>query len=284
MPTPTPISSKIPITPRYSDCQAGGTLHPTAFVRAMLHAALQAGAAQDSNEADLEAASWLERVGSLGLQIFEPALFADVLEIETRLTRKGQAAWRRAFTFKRGAVSLAEGFIDTFSDVSDGLRTEDPAGAWPQDRTAWDEALPELPELPPKPFRGNWTVGWSNQDLSGQLDPAALMQLIGDMETRACEERGWTEVYNRENGFTWQMVEFRLELYSAIGPGDELNIVTFLGEVGDNEIVRQTLIERDYDEVAGSRTRWACVNPETGARCDIPNAWLGDLAVQMAEE
>jgi acyl-CoA thioesterase FadM len=287
MADPTPIV----FNPRYDDCEPGGRLHASGYVRAMLQTAIDAGTAKDltalkePGAAEVDAAGWLERVGDLGVRINQPVMFGDTVEVETRPVRPEAGTWRREFVFKRAGVTLAAGFVDCFDEAEPaaeeaGQRADD-------EHLAWDGPAPEPPEPPRRAFRAVWRAAWEHLDISGQVDPAALTQMLGDMESRASEALGWSPTRDYENGLVWQVSEHRLELFDAIRDGDELRIVSYIGAVGDDQMVRHSSIQRSeggrQDEVAHARTRWACADPETGERRAIPDDWLQDLADQMAD-
>lgn len=290
------------LKPRYCECDPLNQLHTASYVRYMLHAALEAGAVRDLGEPGISTAEWLERVGDVGVKIIQPALFGDELELQTHLSRSGPEVWRREFTLKQtasGAVA-AIGFVDVFhaDDVPESDNVEEPedddadgadvAEDEPVDSPAWDGDLPDPPEPPGRPFRAVWRSGWVHMDVSGHLDPAWLTQLLGDMEARASEAARWGARRDLEHGISWQAIEHRLEMFLAIQPDEVLNVTSYIGQVGDEDMIRHARIEREdngvVNEVARARTRWACFSTENGQRCPIPDGWLYDLAGQMDDE
>ncbi len=134
----------VSVRPRYYECDPLNQLHSANYVRYMLQAALEAGAANDMGAPGLTSAEWLNRVGDIGLQIVEPALFGDALEIQTWLSRSGPHVWRREFTLRRAASGsiAANGFVDTFDesgeadpDVEDVEQEEGVSVTWTRDLT-----------------------------------------------------------------------------------------------------------------------------------------------------
>ena len=316
---PTTDPTQVNFRPRYDDCEPGGRLHPAGYLRAMLQAAIEAGAAKDlgapenPDAADTavapadEAAAWLERVGDLGMKIEAPVMFGDAVEIDTRLATQGPDVWRRVFVFKRAGAVVANGFVDCFGNNEDEQTIEpeteqetisenaeesesafsltaEPSAAEPP---VWDGPMPDPPKAPGRSFKGIWHVAWQHLDLSGQVDPAALTTMVGDMEARANESLGWTPACEYEAGFVWQVGEHRLELFDVIQDEDDLHILSYIGEVDEAVMVRHTSIWRDdsgvHNEVARTRTRWACFDPTSGERGIIPDEWLEDMADQFAE-
>ena len=300
--------------PRYDDCEPGGQLHPAGYLRAMLQAAIEAGAAKDLGAPETpgageqpgaladEAAAWLERVGDLGVKIEAPVMFGDVVEIDTRLATQGPDVWRREFVFKRAGATVVNGLVDCFADQDedepeqaseadndetsepDDDDTPEPASGEP---LAWGGPMPDPPEAPRRSFKGIWHVAWQHLELSGQVDPAALTTMVGDMEVRADEALGWTPALEYGAGIVWQVSEHRLELFDVIQDEDDLHILSYIGEVDEEELVRHTSIWRDdsgvRNEVARARTRLVCFNPASGERGSIPDEWLEDMADLLAE-
>ena len=230
-------------------------------------------------------------------------MFGDVVEIDTRLATQGPPVWRREFVFKRAGATLATGFVDCFEDANaDGDGDDDDDDDEQQAREpdfdlnsepareeqpAWDGPVPEPPAAPGRAFKGVWHVAWQHLDISGQVDPAVLTTMVGDMESRATESLGWTPRREYENGLIWQVSEHRLELFDTIEDEDALHIVSYIGEVDKDEMVRHTSIWRAesgvLNEVARARTRRVCTAPETGERRSIDDDWLYDLDDQLAE-
>jgi acyl-CoA thioesterase FadM len=276
------------LSPRYFECNPDSQLHVANYLRYALQAAIEAGAAADLHAPGLDAAGWLEHVGDIGFQINKPVVFGDRLGVQTRLTRVGPPIWRREVAFQRGGETVALAFVDAFDeDESQPEMDDDVSEPVTNDNPAWDGPVPEPPEPPGHAFRAVWRAAWQHLDISGQLDPGWLTQMLGDMEGRAAEARGWPAARNQETGIAWQAMEHRLELFEPIQAGDVLNITSYIGAVGDDQMVRHALIERQDEgvnvEVARARTRWACVSTSSTERCPIPDDWLYDLADQMAE-
>ncbi len=281
------------LTPRYYECDPLQQLYPANYVRYLLHTALDAGAVADFGSPSVTTAEWLDRVGEIGLQILRPALFGDALDVQTTLSRQGPPVWRRDFTLRHTASgdTIATGFADLFEGDDESEAGEDAAeadvpdeSAWP----AWDAALPEPPLPPEYPFRAVWHVAWPHADISGHLDPAWLTYLVGDVEARASAAVGWNAERDQECGIAWQPLYHRLEMFLAIQPGDDLQISSYISDVGDDEMIRHALIERQdagvTNEVAWVRTRWVCLSADTGQRVAIPDDWLRDLAEQMVDD
>jgi len=220
------------------------------------------------------------------VQILHPVMFGEAVEIEIRPARLDAATWRRDIVFTRSGTTLATGFVDCFGAEA-GLVTEAASGPAENESPAWDGPVPEPPEAPRRAFRGVWRAAWQHLDISGQVDPAVLTQLLGDMESRAAEALGWAPARNDEAGIVWQMSEHRLELFDAIRDGDALRIISYIGEVTDDQMVRHSSLQREgvgkSEDVARARTRWTCADAETGQRRAIPDDWLQDLAEQLAD-
>ncbi len=288
-----PETFTLPVQPRYYECDPLLQLYPANYVRYMLHTALEAGAVGDFGSPPPEIAQWLNRVGEIGLQIVRPALFGEALEAQTWLSRQGPPVWRRQFTLQATASgeTVANGFVDLF-EADDTPEPDEPASeaheadgpAWP----TWDGELPEPPLPPEWPFRAVWHVAWPHTDISGHLDPAWLTYLVGDFESHASAAVGWNAERDQQYGIAWQPLQHRLEMFLAIQPGDDLEISSYISDVGEDEMIRQASIERKDNGVATVvawvRTQWACLSVETGQRVHIPDDWLRDLAEQMVDE
>jgi|SRR5579859_2744062 len=275
------------LSPRYYECDLDGQLTVANTVRYALQAAIEAGAPADLKTPGLEAAGWLEHVGDIGIQISKPVLFGDRLEVQVRLTRVGPPVWRREFTFQRGGDEVAQAFVDTFDADESQPEMEDDVAEQSDENPAWDGPALEPPEPPRRAFRAVWLVAGPHLDISGQLDPGWLTQTLADMDSRAAEVVGWSAARDQESGIAWQIVEHRLEMFETIQAGDQLNITTYIGELGDDEMVRHASVERRDErvkvQVARGRTRWACVSTSSAERCRIPDDWINDLSDQMAD-
>ena len=282
-----PDPFRITIIPRYYECDPDGLLRTVQYIRMAIQAPIEAGAAADLLAPGLEAAGWLEHVGEIGLQIRQPVAFGDAVDMETRLTRVGPPVWRRQTVFERAGQVLAVAFVDVFDGSENEGSADDASDELANGSAAWDEPVGEPPEPPGRAFRAVWRASWQHLDISGQLDPAWLTHTLADMESRAAESVGWSAAREQEQGIAWRATEHRLELFEPIQSGDVLNITSYIGEVGDDEMVRHALIERQENgvnlAVARGRTRWVCLSTETTERCLIPDDWIEDLTDQMAE-
>jgi len=195
VPKPTILT----INPRYYEFDADGMLHPAHYLHIMLQAALESGAITDTNQPELKPADWLRRIGDVGVQITEPIVYGENIEVQTEVARVDASVWRRKFTLKRPAsgVLAATGFVDLFEDedtIHDETAFEtEQAAHWPADSdsvSTWDGPVPDPPQSPSHAFRSTWRVAWPNLDLSGTLDPAWLIQILNDMDNRAAEIQG----------------------------------------------------------------------------------------------
>jgi acyl-CoA thioesterase FadM len=285
-------ATTITIHPRYSDFDRDGLLQTANYVRFTRQAAIEAGAAMDLKGYGLEARGWLEHVGDVGVQVSEPIVFGDVVEVETRLASSGPPVWRREFTFKRAdsGAQLARGFVDAYEtddedDESDDELDEDFEAAEDVANDAWDTPMPSPPAPSDGAFRSNWRVGPQDLDLSGFLDPASLTEAAADMHSRASGLQGWGAQHTLEAGIYWIAIEHRLELFEPIELDDLLGFTSYIGEVGTDYVDWHSTVERErnIDEIARARVRWACMSAETGQRCPIPEDWLLDMAGLMSE-
>jgi len=283
--------------PRYYECDPLGQLHVANYVGWVIQAALEAGAPGDVGQPGLAAHDWLARVGEIGLQIAHPILFGETVDVQTWVSRQGPPVWRREFRLQRAGsdVAAALAFVDAFEDIEESENDGDddefdtlepePARSSPP---AWDDPVPDPPQPPSHAFHASWVAGWPNMDISGQLEPGRLTQLAGDMEGRAAAIAHWGADRDLEYGITWQVLEHRLEMFVAVEPGDQLSVVSFIGDVGDEDMVRHTLIVRPENgranEVARMRTRWQCLESASGQPCTIPDDWILQLEDQMSGE
>jgi acyl-CoA thioesterase FadM len=286
------MTDKVTISfrPRYYECDPLGQLYTANYLRFMLEAALEAGAAADLNSSDHAAPDWLQRVGDVGLLVTQPISYGDVLEVQTWLSRRGPPVWRHEFSFARAGsqVSAAVGFVELY-EVDDEQEAElDEPQVGDGGAPIWSGELPDPPEPPGRAFHAVWRASWLNMDISGQLDPGYLTQAVVDIEGRAGEAAGWGLSRDQELGIAWQATEHRLEMFEDIQPGDTLNITSYIGDVGDQDMIRHARIERLDSgvlvEVAHARTRWACLDAASGQPHAIPDDWIEDLADQMADE
>jgi acyl-CoA thioesterase FadM len=273
----------ITVHPRYSDFDRDGQLHTANYMRYMLQVAIDSGAIGDLNTPGLDAAGWLEHVGDFGVSVSDSLVFGDVVEIQTRLKTSGPPVWRREFTLRRAGsgAHLADGFVDLFKTPDDEDEDADEFGV-PESAAGhtWDGPAPPLPAPPDRAFRSNWRVPHHYQDISGGLDPACLIEMAADMHNRAAEVQGWGAQTNLKNGLFWIALEQRLELFNPIEPGELLEFLSYIGEVGDDYVDWYSIIGPDgsTDESARARIRWACISAETGQRQAVPNDWVLDMA------
>jgi acyl-CoA thioesterase FadM len=283
MPDPNMVS----LHPRYFECDSNGELHTASWVRWMLQAAIEAGAAADLSALGLDAAGWLEHVGDIGLQIVQPVAFGETIDMQTKVSWSGPPTWRRTFTFQRSGATVAVGFVDAFDEAEEQTVEDDDSDMAAEQSPAWDGPVSDPPDPPRRAFHAVWSAGWQHLDISGLVDPAGLTQMLDSIESRAAEAHGWGAERDQEHGIAWRVSEHRLELFEPIRDGDELKISSYIGDVGDDYMVRHALIERKDDgllnEVARARTRWACISTATVEPCPIPDGWIDDMADQMTE-
>lgn len=277
-------------TPRYFECEPWEGLHSLYYVRYLIQLAAEASELAPEGTPRLRGDALRWQLIDLGVRVHEPIQYGDQINARTWLKRPGGADWRWDTVLSRAGQPIVEGFTAwARAAESDEERVRayearlDALGPQPTP-LAWDDSLEYDPDPPPGAFEAVWRVAPAHLDASGEMDPAWYMSILRMVEANAAALAGWGEDRLQMEGLAWQLREFRLEMLTGAAAEQELRIKSYVGETAGAEVTRHAVISLPDGEVAAfARTRWRCLDAATSEPRDVPEDWLLDLGLQLAD-
>jgi acyl-CoA thioester hydrolase len=260
----------------------------------MQEAASDASAAAGYDVARYEAMGhyWLAR--ETEVEVLHPLRYGDSVQVKTWVADFRRVRVRRAYELRRvGSGDLAaRAHTDwVFMDTATGR----PASI-PRDMMAafFPEGLPEpapprprfpsAPGPPPGTFRQRQRVEWRDIDTAQMVNNAAYLAYLEDCRVQAAAVYGWPLARMHSEGFAVVARRHRIEYRQPAVLGDELEVATWASGVKRDVAVRHYTVTRADDGalLLRARTLWTCVDVETGQPMSIPDAFLANLAPNIA--
>jgi acyl-CoA thioester hydrolase len=280
---------------RYYECDPYGHVGSANYLRFATQAATEASADAGYDRAEYDALGTLWLIREAGLDYLRPVSYGETLMVKTWVSDFRRVRSRREYEMTvAGTGELA---VRAYSDwIYLSVESGQPARI---PETLLSAFLPEsapTAEAPkrepfPKPlipplgaFTARRRVLWQHLDMEGHMNSAWYLNLLEEVVMDAMEHARWPMQRAQEAGFRYAARKHRLEYLRPALLGDELRITTYLGEIGDDHVVRHCQVNLASGElIARAQSVWAFVDLDSGEPLPVPQEWLLDLEDQMAE-
>jgi acyl-CoA thioester hydrolase len=281
---------------RHYECDAYGHVNHANYLRYMQEAAFDASAAAgyDMDRYKEMGQSWLIR--ETKIDYLRPLRYGDSVEIKTWVADFRRVRSWRAYEFRRVGsgelVARAEtdwAFLETRSGRPVAIPAEMKAAFIPETTTPPTlprERFPPAPPPPPGAFQQRRRAEWRDVDQAGHVNNAVYVTYIEDCGLQMAAAYGWSLARMEEAGFAIVARHHHIGYREPALLDDELELTTWISEVGRSTAVRHSTVARvtDSARLARVRTAHVWVDPRTGKPMPIPERCLQDLAPVVAEE
>lgn len=176
------------------------------------------------------------------------------------LVARAATEWVYLDTAKGKPARIPEAFKEKF--FPDGPPPE------PEKRVRF----PEHPVPEQGVFRQRRRVEWRDIDPAQHVNNSVYLAYAEDSAVEASMAAGWTPARMREQGFAIQVRRHRIEYKLPAVLGDDLEIATWLSDVGENSATRDYTMTRLSDGVLLARAlaELAWVDAQSGQAVPIP--------------
>jgi acyl-CoA thioester hydrolase len=278
---------------RYYECDSYGRVNHTNYLRYMQEAAFDASAAAGYGLARYEAINRFWLVRETEIRILRSLRYGDAVEVKTWVADFRRVRSRRIYEFRlTGSEELvASAYTDwAFLDSATGRPVSIPpkmvAAFFPEGPPA--VMRPQFPSPPPPPpgvFRLRRRVEWGDVDGAHHVNNAVYLAYMEDCAICAAAAYGRPLERMRADGFVILARRHHIEYRQPALLGDELELATWLSDVGRTSAVRHYTVWRMSDGALLARARslleWA--DAETEQAVSFPSAFLEDLAPNIAD-
>lgn len=274
----------------YLECDTYGRVHPAAYMRYAQESATDAAAAAGYDQKRHEELdrTWLIR--ETDIEYLHPLHYGDSVQVKTWVVDFRRVRSVRAYEFRN--VGSGELVARAFTDwVHLELSTGKPVAIAPEMKAAFfpegppppapaRARFPAAPAQPPGAFRQRRRAEWRDIDPVGHVNNAVYLTYIQDGALQSLASLGWPVSRMEAEGVAIATRSHRIEYRQPTPLDDELEIITWLSDLGDATVVRHTVITRPGDgaKITRARTVHAWVNTETGTPVAIPSSLAADLA------
>ena len=275
---------------RHCECDAYGRVSCANYVRYMQESAFDASAAAGYNMARYEAMGqgWLVR--ETELEVLRPLHYGDSVQVKTYVADFRRVRSRRAYELRlagSGAwVARAHTdwvFMDHITRRPALIPQEMMAAFFPEgppESAPPRSRFPPAPPPPPGVFRLRRRVEWRDIDTAQHVNNAVYLAYLKDCALKATAAHGWPPSRMQAEGFAVVACRHRIEYRQPAVLGDELELATWVSDVGRATGVRHGTVRRVSDGALLARARavWVCVDARTWRPIRIPGAFLADFA------
>lgn len=277
---------------RYYECDSFGVLHLANYLRLATQAAVEASAAvgYDLNRYDALGKFWLIR--EVHFEHLKPVHLGETLNIKTWVEDFRRVRSRRRFEFQVADALVARGSADwVFIERETGQPTRAPdemkRAFFPEGVPAESDRPTPFPEQPAAPrgaFHARRRVAWPQLDSAGHLNSAAYLDWLVELNDNAAAAVHWGPERTDREGFTFGVQEYQIEYLLPAYFDDEVQLTTFISEIGETQVMRHYALQRGPELLARAQVMWGCVDLETDNPRQIPDEWVLDFSKQVADE
>jgi acyl-CoA thioester hydrolase len=279
---------------RHYECDACGRVHHANYLRYMQEAAFDASSAAGYDMARYEAMGNFWLIRETEMEVLRPLHYDDSIQVRTWVADFRRVRSRRAYE-----LSLADSGVLVARARTDwaflNRATERPAPI-PEEMIAafFPEGLPEVapprerfPSAPPPPpgaFRTWRRVEWQDLDTAGHANNAVYLAYFEECARQAAATYGWPVARMEAEGFFVQERHHQIEYRQPALLDEELEITTWHSLAEPGSAIRHYTLTRVGDGalVSRARTLLGVADLATGKAIPIPDAYLGDLAPNIA--
>jgi acyl-CoA thioester hydrolase len=252
-----PLTHTVSFAVRYYELDGYGHVNNTVYLRYMQEAAMQASAAAGFGLARYAAMNRAWHIHETEIEYLSPLTYGDTVAVTTWVADFSGVRSRRMYEFHRAgsAEPVARAYSDwAFLDTTTGR----PAPIPPELRTAFfpdgeptvafkRDRFPEPPPPPPGIFITRRHVEWRDMDAAGHVNNASYLAYIGECAFAAAAHFGWTAERTWAEGFGILARQHRIQYLRPAVYADELEISTYLFDLGAATVTRTFRITRVRD-------------------------------------
>jgi acyl-CoA thioester hydrolase len=283
-----PLSHTCTFRVRHYECDVEGKLRAASYLRYMQEAAFDASAAAGYDLARYESLGCFWLIRETEIEYLQPVSYGESLEVNTWVADFRRVRSRRAYEFRRAnngpLVAVAQtdwAFLDLATGRPVAIPEEMKAAFFPEGVPHTAEARGRFPtpsEPPDGAFQVRRPVEWRDLDAAGHVNNAVYVDYVEQCGLDWAAAQGWSLDRQAALGFAPVTHSHRIAYRQPALAGDDLILSTWVAEVQDRKLVRDTTIQRAREGrlVARARSVQAWVSQQTGTPLPVPQ----DLAQQ----
>jgi acyl-CoA thioester hydrolase len=266
----------------------------TNYLRYMQEAAMDASAAGGFGRDWYLAHGTIWLVRETEIEFLAPLRYGDSVRVKTWVKNVRQALSRRAYELRREATGEIVARAETdwaYLDATTGRPARVPKEF--RDKLLRDAAPPPPrdrfpePPLPPRgAFRQRRRVEWRDIDPGQHVNNSVYLAYVEDCAVEASLACGFSPARMRKSGYCIELRACRIEYRAQATLGDDLEVATWLSDVGETSAVRHFTIVRPSDgaTVSRARTSFEWRDVESGRSVIIPGRYRDAIAPQMSND
>lgn len=288
-----PLTHTTTFPVRYYELDPYGHVNNAMYLRYMQEAAFAASAAAGFPLERYQAMQRLWLIRETEIAYVRPLTYGDMVEVKTWVADFSKVRSRRMYEIRRvGEEALAAHgysdwvFMDTVNERPATIPAELITAFYPEGTppVLKREPFPTPPPAPAGVFRQRRIVEWRDVDAAQHVNNANYLAYTSECAFAATAAFGWPHTRAWEAGIAFLTRGQRVEYLTAAVYGDELEIASWLSNVGAASATRHFEITRvrDGKRVARVNTESVCVDRTTLKPIRVPAAVRTDLAPNVA--
>jgi acyl-CoA thioester hydrolase len=275
---------------RHYECDAYGHVNHANYLRYMQETAMDASAAAGYDIPRYEAMRRQWFIRETDIQYLHPLTYGDSVVVKTWVQDFRRVRSRRAYELRHARTGeiVAQATTDWVYLDTDTLR---PVSVPPEmiaafipegmpDDGSRREPFPPAPPPPPGVFTLRRRVEWRDLDTAGHVNNAMYMAYLEDCGVQVAAAYGWPMTRMFKAGFGLVARRYRIEYMQSATMDDELELATWVSDIGRTSAVRHYTITRVTDgaPIARAYVVWVWIDLATGR----PTRILPDFATDFA--
>ncbi|GAB4526392.1 MAG: hypothetical protein Kow0063_00590 [Anaerolineae bacterium] len=279
---------------RYYECDIYGHVNHTNYLRYMQEAAFDASAAAGYDLARYEAIGRFWLVRETDLEIMHALRYGDSVQVKTWVADFRRVRSRRMYELRLADAGdlVAQGYTDwAFLDSATGRPAPIPPEVveafFPEGPPGMSRArFPSPPSPPAGIFRLRRSVEWGDIDGARHVNNAVYLAYMQDCGVQALAAHGWPLSRMQAEGVAIVAWRHHIEYREPARLGDELELSTWLSDVGQDCAIRHYIVTRigDGTLLARGRSFLRCIDIEAEQPTPIPDTLLEEVASNIADK
>ena len=291
-----PLTHERTFRVRHYECDAYGHVNHANYLRYMQETAMDASAAAGYDIPRYEAMRRQWFIRETDIHYLRPLTYGDSVIVKTWVQDFRRVRSRRAYELRHvgNGDMVAQASTDWVYLDSDTLR---PVSVPPEmiaafvpesipDNSPRREPFPPAPPPPPGVFTTRRRVEWHHLDTAGHVNNAMYMAYLEDCGVQVAAAYGWPMSRMFEAGFGLVARRYRIEYTQSATMDDELELATWVSDIGRTNAVRYYAITRVTDgaPIARAHVLWVWVDLATGRPMRIPPDFAADFAPNVVAQ
>jgi acyl-CoA thioester hydrolase len=289
-----PLRHTLTYNVRYYEIDGYGHVNNMVYLSWMQEAAMAASAAAGFDLARYAQLKRAWHIHQTEIEYLSPLTYGEAVAATTWVADCSGVRSRRMYEFHRASnnelVARAHSdwaFIDTTTRRPAPIPPDLQSAFVPEDEPhvpITREPFPEPPPAPPGTFRGRRRVEWRDLDAAGHVNNATYLAFIGESAFQAAAHLGWTAERTWAEGFGILARKHRAQYHQPALYGDELEVSTFLFDLGAATATRHFRLTRVSDSalIARVNSLYVWVDRATLRPVRIPAHIRADLQANLA--